>query len=529
MRTITTQRLIILTSIFTVLFYNVSFFEHVIEIFPLNAGNIAFLISLALLLYALIVVLLGILSSKYILKPIIIVSFISASAIAYFMQSYNIVMDRTMIENILQTNMNESMDLMSVKLLIYLAFLGFLPAFIVYKVPVSYKSFKKETIHRFTLIIIHFLLMVLLLASFYTHYSTFFREHKVLRFYTNPVTAIYSLVAYTHRQFRDTNIPMKKIGMDAIQIQNKSESDTKRKIVIMVVGEAARADHFSLNGYKRETNPLLKQEEIINFSEMYSCGTTTAISVPCMFSIYDRKSYNSTKGYNTYSVLDVLSQAGVEVLWRENNSDSKGVAVRLPRENYQKSKRLREMCKGECRDVVMIDGLDKVIEKNDKDIIIVLHQLGNHGPAYFKRYPEEFKKFTPVCETNQLETCSQEEIANAYDNALLYTDYFLHNVINFLKQYEKDAHTAMVYVSDHGESLGENGFYLHGLPYFIAPDHQKHVGALMWFGKDYPLDKEEIKSRADNEYSHDNLFSTLLGLFNVQTKVYEKEMDILSQ
>ncbi|WP_296823707.1 phosphoethanolamine transferase [Sulfurovum sp.] len=528
MRSITTPLLIILTSIFIVLFDNVSFFKHVLETYPFTMKNVGFLLSLGIILYALIVILLTTVSSRYILKPVIIISLILASLIAYFMQSYNIVIDKTMIENTLQTDIHESMDLLSIKLIIYLILLGILPSWLVYKIPLQHRVFKTELWSKIKLILSHLILIVLLLFSFSKFYTSFFREHKDLRLYTNPVTAVYNLVSYTYDQVKDTNIPMKKIGQDAKQLKDTTQADRKRKIVIMVVGEAARSDHFSLNGYTKETNPLLKKEDIINFSQMYSCGTTTAVSVPCMFSMYGRDDYDSTKGNNTYNVLDVLSHAGIEVLWRDNNSDSKGVALRVPYENY-KTPHLNTVCQSECRDVGMIKGLENVIAKSNKDILIVLHQMGNHGPAYFKRYPDAFKKFTPTCETNQLETCTTEEINNAYDNALLYTDYFLTQVVDFLKKYDEKAQTAMIYIADHGESLGENGLYLHGLPYFIAPEHQKHVGAFMWFGKNFPVDKEKLKTKSDHKYSQDNLFSTLLGLFNVQTKVYKKEMDILRQ
>jgi len=178
----------------------------------------------------------------------------------------------------------------------------------------------------------------------------------------------------------------------------------------------------------------------------------------------------------------------------------------------------------------MIEGLDTYIEEQkDKDILIVLHQMGNHGPAYYKRYTKEFEKFTPTCKTNQLEECTQEEISNAYDNAILYTDYFLTKTINFLKRYNQSHKTAMIYVADHGESLGENGLYLHGLPYFMAPDSQTHVGSIMWFGdkikKDININR--LKNNCKIEYSQDNLFHTILGLFNVKTKVYNKNMDII--
>ncbi len=442
----------------------------------------------------------------------------------YFMQSYNIVIDKTMIENTIQTDMKESFDLLSFKLFVTLLLLGIIPSFFLYKTPLYFRGFKQEFWAKAKTILLHLLLILVILFTFSKFYTSFFREHKTLRLYTNPLATIYNTVAYTYDMLKESNIPMKVIGLDAI-INKKSN---KRKIVIMVVGEAARADHFSLNGYKKETNPLLTQEDIINYPKMYSCGTTTAVSVPCMFSIYGRSDYNTRKGYNTHNVLDILSHAGIEVLWRDNNSDSKGVAVRVPYEHYKTSK-YNTMCEDECRDEGMLVGLDKVLAKNNKDIIIVLHQMGNHGPAYAQRYPQAFRKFTPECKTNQLEECTKEEISNAYDNALLYTDYFLSKIIAFLKEYEDNAYTAMIYVADHGESLGENGLYLHGLPYFMAPDHQKHVGALMWFGKDFPIDTTLLRHKAKETYSHDNLFSTLLGIFNVETEVYDKKMDILAQ
>ncbi len=191
--------------------------------------------------------------------------------------------------------------------------------------------------------------------------------------------------------------------------------------------------------------------------------------------------------------------------------------------------RINPVCDVECRDEGMLVGLQDYIDKtNQGDILIVLHQMGNHGPAYYKRYPMEFEKFTPVCKTNQLEECSVEQIENAYANAVLYTDYFLSRVIDLLKRNSNAFETAMVYMGDHGESLGENGLYLHGLPYFMAPDSQKHVPAVMWFGKSFKIDREALRAKAEGTFSHDNLFHTVLGLMEVETSVYDKRLDILN-
>ena len=231
------------------------------------------------------------------------------------------------------------------------------------------------------------------------------------------------------------------------------------------------------------------------------------------------------------NVLDVINHTGkVAVIWRDNNSNSKGVADRLLYEGYKSSKN-NTICDSECRDEGMLVGLDQFIQTNaDKDVLIVLHQMGNHGPEYYKRYTEEFKKFTPVCETNQLEECTNEQITNAYDNVLLYTDTFLSKTIDFLNTYDHNHDVGMIYMSDHGESLGENGIYLHGIPYMFAPEAQTHIGALMWFGENTQknIPYKQIAQSRQKKYSQDNLSHTLLGFFNVKTDVYQKEKDMIN-
>jgi lipid A ethanolaminephosphotransferase len=443
------------------------------------------------------------------------------------MNTYNVVIDDSMIRNMMQTDIHESIDLISIKQIAYLIFLGLLPSYVIYKLPIHYRSIKKEFLAKILTILIALAIIALAMFTFSKHYTSFFREHKPLRYSVNPIYWIYSTGKYIDKTFNTGEIVVKPIGLDA----HIEDNNTRKKLVIMVVGEAARADHFSLNGYPRKTNPQLQQENIINFAHLSSCGTSTAVSVPCMFSVYERDSYSYKKGIRTQNVLDVINHTKkVAILWRDNNSDSKGVALRVPYEDYKTSNNNTICVEGECRDIGMLVGLDDFIQKNkDKHILIVLHQMGNHGPAYYKRYTKEFEKFTPTCKTNQLEACTQEEIANAYDNAILYTDHFLAQTIQYLKKYDTTYNTLMFYIADHGESLGENGLYLHGMPYFIAPDAQTHVGALMWVG-DKTLQKmhlSHIKQNKDKTYSQDNLFHTLLGIFDIKTKVYQVKMDMI--
>jgi lipid A ethanolaminephosphotransferase len=245
-----------------------------------------------------------------------------------------------------------------------------------------------------------------------------------------------------------------------------------------------------------------------------------------MFSFLGEKGNDKELANSQDNVLDVLKRAGVNVLWRDNNSDSKGVALNVEYQDY-KTNATNTMCDVECRDKGMIVGLQKYIDsKKSGDILIVLHQMGNHGPAYSKRYPAEYEKFKPTCKTNQLEQCSKEEVSNAYDNALLYTDSFLRDTIDLLKK-NNNFDTKMVYMSDHGESLGEAGVYLHGMPKIIAPQAQTHVGMVFWSADKNLTGK--IMEIAKENYSHFNLPHMLLGMFHINTELYNKSLDILKK
>jgi lipid A ethanolaminephosphotransferase len=522
-------RLILFVSLLLTLFYNLSFFQNVIQAYPLVGLNIIYVFSVGLALFLFIAFLLTLFASKYTTKPMLILILIVSSFTAYFMDTYHVIIDYSMIQNSVQTNLKESMDLFSLELVFYVLLLGVLPSYYVYKKPLEYDSLKKELYSKLKVFGLALSLIVIIVLSCSQFYTSFFREHKTIKWHANPTFWMYSAVKYIRISFNTGKIVVKPLGLDA-KINETSED--KKELIILVVGEATRADRFSLNGYERETNPLLKKEDIINFSNISSCGTSTAHSVPCMFSIYTKEEYDYKKGITTENVLDVLTHTkDVNVLWRDNNSDSKNVALRVQYEDFKTSKTNTICEEGECRDEGMIVGLDEYIEKSQgKDILIVLHQMGNHGPAYYKRYPKEFEKFTPVCKTNQLEKCTNEEVNNAYDNAILHTDYFLSEVINFLKPYSKTHETAMIYMADHGESLGENGLYLHGVPYFMAPSTQTHVASVIWFGeslkKEY--DTKKLKTYSHEAFSQDNLFHMLLGLFEVETEVYEPSMDILN-
>ncbi len=453
--------------------------------------------------------------------------FIISSLAAYVMDSYNVVIDENMFANIFNTTTDEAYDLITITFFCYLFFLGVLPSYLLTKVQISFDTFKKEIFARLASIAVSLVFILVLVFSFSKNYASFLRAHKPLRYYSNPTYYLFSLGKYASRLVDEQKSSFHQIGEGARLPTN----DKQRELIIMVVGETARVDRFSLNGYNKKTNPLLENDEVVSFKNMTSCGTSTAISVPCLFSNFGRNDFTNTKAISSGNLLDVLNNTKkVNILWRDNNSNSKGVADRFIYEDY-KSSPPNTICDPECRDVGMLVGLQDFIDsKKEGDIFIVLHQMGNHGPAYYKRYPKEFEKFKPVCQTSELQNCTNEEIGNAYDNAILYTDYFLHKVIVLLKKNSKDFETGMFYVSDHGESLGEKGVYLHGLPYFMAPDEQKKVAGIMWFGGELAseIDYPKLRQRINLPYTHDYVFHTILGLMEVDTELYNKELDILN-
>jgi lipid A ethanolaminephosphotransferase len=517
--------LILISSISLSTFYNYSFWQNVLEVYPFGQ-NWYYLISLFILISSIIGLIFALLNSKYTLKPFLILIILGSTFAGYFMDSYGVIIDDHMLQNALETNNSEVYDLITLKLFVYFFFFGLLPSFLIYKVKIYYQDFKKELILKLQAIFLFFGLIVVMLFSFSTFYTSFFREHKSLRYYTNPTYYIYSVGKYLNNKFA-TIEEFKQIGLDAKNISK----DTKPKLLIIVVGEAARAASFSLNGYKNTTNPNLALEDIINYQNATSCGTETAVSVPCMFSIYNRTEYTDSIGKASENVLDVLNHAKINLLWRDNNSNSKGVADRITYEDLN-SATDEELCSsGECFDEILLKDLQKYVDKQTGDTVIVLHQKGSHGPAYYKRYPKEFKKFTPICESNQLEFCTQEQIQNSYDNTILYTDYFLSKTINFLKENQKSYQTALIYSADHGESLGENGVYLHGMPYLLAPDFQTHIGFFQWFGDDFKktFDINCLKKNSVKEVSHDNLFHSILGIMEIDTTIYDKNFDIFSE
>ena len=525
---ISTHKVILLAALALTAFYNIAFFSQVLTAYPLPQNGL-FVASLAVVLFCLIGFLLALLCHRRTTKFILPMLFFIAAFAAYYMDTFNVVIDKTMLVNVAQTDVKEAGDLFTVKLLMYLVLLAVLPSYLFYKLHqiTTPKRTLLQAIGQKTLLVVLFLFIAAAnIFALSSSYSSFFREFKSVRFYTNPITPLYSTAQFLFKAKKTAPEDAAPLGTDA----SIPASDVHRELIVIVVGETARWDRFSLNGYGKLTNPLLAQEKVVSFKNFSSCGTSTAVSVPCMFSPFGRDDYSDAKFDASENLIDVLGHAGVSVLWRDNNSDSKGVAVRPEHVTYEdyKDPKNNTICDVECRDEGMLVGLQDYIDQHPTgDITIVLHQMGSHGPAYYKRYPAAFEKFKPACQDIQLNKCSNEEISNAYDNTILYTDYFLSKVIGLLKTNAPKFESAMFYMGDHGESLGENGVYLHGMPYAFAPEAQTHVGAVMWVSDNYDeIAFDKLKATEQKPYSQDNLFHTMLGMMEIKSKVYDPKKDI---
>jgi lipid A ethanolaminephosphotransferase len=520
--------LIFLTALFLATADNQAFFSAVFKV----VENLDFKIALFIAIVSMFSLLLSLVAIKYVFKPFVILILLLAAVISFFMDNYGVIFDVSMMQNIMETDAKEASELLSSNLVKHVLVFGLLPAVFVCLVNIQYHAFFKELLIRLIGMILISAILGGIIFTYYKDFALIDRNNRTLRYLINPNYPIYALGKYIKRSFNSEAIIVTPIGKDAQQL-NTWKARGKKSIVVLVVGETARAKNFSLDGYQRQTNPLLNQQDIINYPDTHSCGTATAESVPCMFSDFGREDYSDNKAKHYENLLDVLAHAGISVLWRDNNSGCKGVCERVPTENME-TQTITEFCNSqECFDEILLHGLQEKIQQLKGDAVIVLHQKGSHGPAYYLRYPEAFKKFTPECVSNQVQDCPREQIINAYDNTILYTDYFLNQVIGFLKNNANRFNTALLYMSDHGESLGENGIYLHGLPYKFAPDEQTHIPFILWlspeFADSFNIDSECLKQHRTEAYSHDNLFHSVLGMLDVQTSEYDAELDIFNR
>lgn len=506
------------------------------------------ILGLLFSLHWMLLIVVEILLPYRLLKPMLAVLIMASASASYFIDSFGVLIDSTMLRNVLHTDHAEAKELMTAAFWGHLALFGLLPCLALFWIRLKFTSarFDFKNLHSIWHYALHvirgltkrvlwcFVALAMFLACLFLVYQSFsslMRQQPGLRHKINPASSVWALSQFL---FSSTQSDVKKpIGLDAklggYWLNQSSGKPTKPVVIVMVVGETARAQNWQLNGYQRETTPNLAKLPVINFKNVTSCGTNTEVSVPCMFAPVGRRNYDENQIRSHQSLFNLLAQAAVQVLWRDNQSGCKGVCQGLPYERVVDLK-LPDICDAErCLDEGLLHNIPAKLAQASGANVIVLHQLGNHGPSYFRRYPPEFEVFKPACHSDDLKQCSREEIVNAYDNALRYTDHVLAKLIAIL-QANKQVDSAMLYVSDHGESLGENALYLHGLPYAFAPKEQTTVPMVWWFSESFQqrlgLNVNCLQKMTDQPSSHDVLFHSILGLLDVQTQLYEKALDV---
>ncbi len=503
--------------------------------------GLVFSAALAVWIGAALVVLLSLLAWPRVFKAVAVLLLLVAGASTYFMLQYGVVIDPTMMANVVNTDPREVRDLLSWTLLFSMLLVGVLPALWLWCQDILWRRWWPQTWHNAVASLLALGVLGAVTIASYQDLASLMRNHKHVRFLFNPLNVLYGggkLVAHTLPQ---ASLTLQPIGQDARPGPSYAAT-TRTPLVVLVVGETARAANFSLGGYSRQTNPELGQLRsdggLTYFTDVRSCGTNTQASVPCMFSHLGKQAYEA--GRQPFeNLLDVLHRAGLAVLWLDNQSGCKGLCARVDQVITRTLDDPALCGGGECFDEIMLKGLDQRIAALDparraRGVVVVMHQMGSHGPAYYRRSPPAFKKFMPECASNVLQDCPREQLVNAYDNTILYTDHVLASAARWLDRSARDQplDTALVYVSDHGESLGENNLYLHGLPYALAPQLQIHVPMLTWLSgsmqKRLGVRQDCLQKSATAPLTHDNLFHSMLGLLDVNTSVYQPRLDLFA-
>lgn len=501
-----------------------------------STQSITISIALALVIGLATAGLLSLLAWRWTLKPVIMLFCVSAAFGAYFMLSYGIVIDQTMIVNALQTDARETRDLLNWRLLATVLVLAVLPCTLLWRQHIRLQSPTRQALCNVAALLASCALLVVVLLVFFQSLASVMRNYPQVRYLINPLNSFYALGSVAAKPFQRNETAFLPLGEDA-KLGASYAGQTKPPLLLLVLGETGRSGNFAVNGYERPTTPELAKENIASQRNAWSCGTSTAASVPCMFSNLGRANYESRPA-NYEGLMDVLQHAGLAVLWLDNQSGCKGVCDRIAHADTSELK-VPGLCDGgECFDEVMLHGLDERIaalpaERRAKGVVVVMHQMGSHGPAYFKRSPAAFKKFLPECTNNALQSCERQGLVNAYDNSIVYTDHFLGSSIQWLKGQQASHATALLYLADHGESLGENNLYLHGMPYSVAPDVQKRVPWITWLSQGFEQRSHVtttcLQQDLNAPISHDNYFHSVLGLMNVQTRVYQPTLDIYAR
>ncbi len=529
----------VLCAVFWALLANNHFYQKALGTGGLSTpGNPLFLLGLFVLLASLNSLLVVPLLGKRWAKPLLNLLLLATAFAVYFIQHYNVYLDADMLRNAVKSDPAEASEMISSSMIVPILLYGVLPAAIIWMIPIRDSTWGSTIKRRLIVLVGAAVLFGVSLLALFQPLSSLMRNHKEARYLITPANYIYGFVQVAKGERKQIKQVREVIGADATLAKT---TNTKPFITVMVVGETVRAANWGLNnsvtGYPRMTTPELAKLDVVNFTDVTACGTNTEVSLPCMFAPMGRRDYDENKIRRQQSALHVLARAGVAVRWRDNQSGCKGVCAELPVEfvrDILPAQAREALCEkgGHCKDEGLLYGFNEWISTATGNHILVMHHLGSHGPAYYKRYPNAFDIFAPACQSDNLRDCDQQHIVNAYDNTLLYADSNIAAVIKILKSHSDKIDSNVLYVSDHGESLGEKNLFLHGMPYAIAPDVQKKVPLVMWFSEGMKqrlrLNDTCLYAKVNQPITHDHVFHTLLSLTQVTTALYDAKYDLLS-
>lgn len=509
---------------------NARFWNVVLATLPASAWVAAIDAAwVGLVLVALAALVLVPLSVRGLFKPWLMIVLLLAAVAAHFTSRYAAFIDRHALASVFETDVREAGEWLSLRLLLDLVLLGLLPAALVCSVRIEWRSGLSELWSRLKLVAACIALIGCAVVFHGRELASLVRNHSELKHLASPYALVAATLSWLDHA-RNDDRPMQALGSDAQRDATQAAS-VRPVVLVVAIGESARTASMSLDGYRRDTNPELSRLPLVHFSNVSSCGTNTATSLPCMFSDLGRAGYDEAAAAHRENVLDVLAHAGYDVLWLDNNTGSKNLAHRVREIDFSDAHEAAYCHDDGCWDGILVEHLRQELRKVRRDSVFVMHLLGSHGPAYHQRYPPAFARFKPECRSNELQQCSRDEIVNAYDNSILYTDHVLADTVRALQE-DTAIDGTLLYVSDHGESTGEHDLYLHGAPYVIAPREQTRVPMLLWaspgFERRRRLDLACLRGYADRPLSHDYLFHSLLGLANVTTASYRRDLDVLS-
>jgi lipid A ethanolaminephosphotransferase len=453
-----------------------------------------------------------------------------AASCGYFMTEYGVIIDQSMIRNAAETTALEATPLLTGAYFLHVALYGVLPAIVVFAAPLERLRWRTEILTRLVTAAVG---IIIFATAMYVNYAAvifFGRENDDLRLQINPGYPLWA--AATFGMSSDKQAPKSRRPLD-VRLATASAAPRKPALVVLVMGETARADRFSLNGYERDTNRYTRARDVVNFPRVVSCGTSTAESLPCIFSGLGRAEFSHAAAMASESIVGAMQRLGIDTFWRDNSTGCKDVC---DAQHFEQRAGWThpDLCDAAgCFDELLLEDFDALIADGTRDHLIVLHQRGSHGPAYNTDVPQWAKAFFPECDLPNLRNCDREAINNSYDNTILYTDYFVSRVIDELEKHSADFDTAMLYVSDHGESLGENGLYLHGFPYAMAPREQIEVPMLFWaspgfYSERARVDPQCLRQSALHATSHDAIFHTLLPVFGLESPLYDQRLDLMA-